>query len=336
MSSMEEVNKPEKLDMERFRSKNPYTILGISETATAADVKKAYRELSIKFHPDKNLNDPTVAAITASINMARDLLVTKNWELTEYSSKKDLADTGGSSTVDPFSAIWADLKKTYENIGKKEVKTPEEIKEEKAEEIRQEFWLYIKSYKYEDVVGLIESYKKRGLTQVGIDKLFKKPETTEILKEKLQMIILTGGGTAEKCFEFIEKYKKLGAVDLTPYLSSSEFSTLISKDVYEQISRWGTMKPNDLVNFIQGWKNIGVDMPDLVNSEKISNYLNTRGEIAMQTGDNMFVQSWMKAGWKPSQKITDALEGRAVKKDPYAEQQFKEKNPKGTNFKGKA
>lgn len=32
--------------------KNPYEILGIPENATDTDVKKAYRELSRKYHPD--------------------------------------------------------------------------------------------------------------------------------------------------------------------------------------------------------------------------------------------------------------------------------------------
>lgn len=43
---------------------NPYQILGISSDASDDEVKKAYRTLSKKYHPDANINNPNQAAYT--------------------------------------------------------------------------------------------------------------------------------------------------------------------------------------------------------------------------------------------------------------------------------
>lgn len=40
---------------------NPYKILGVSEDATDEEIKKAYRALSRKYHPDANINNPNKA-----------------------------------------------------------------------------------------------------------------------------------------------------------------------------------------------------------------------------------------------------------------------------------
>lgn len=37
---------------------NPYEVLGIKETATDEEVKKAYKELAKKYHPDKYVDNP--------------------------------------------------------------------------------------------------------------------------------------------------------------------------------------------------------------------------------------------------------------------------------------
>lgn len=49
---------------------DPFPILGIEQGATVAQIKKAYRALSLKYHPDKNPNNPKAADMFVKITKA--------------------------------------------------------------------------------------------------------------------------------------------------------------------------------------------------------------------------------------------------------------------------
>jgi hypothetical protein len=53
---------------------DPYEILGIDKTASMVEIRKAYRDLAKKYHPDIN-GDAGAAAMTAKINAAYDVLI---------------------------------------------------------------------------------------------------------------------------------------------------------------------------------------------------------------------------------------------------------------------
>jgi DnaJ-class molecular chaperone len=70
---------------------NPYDVLGLSRDASPEDVKKAYRKLALKYHPDKN-NEPDAAEKFKEISKAYT-------EITKGSSDdmmKDFPDIFGS------------------------------------------------------------------------------------------------------------------------------------------------------------------------------------------------------------------------------------------------
>lgn len=55
-------------------SENFYNILGVDENATKDEIKKAYRSLQMKYHPDKNPNNQEAFKMTQKINEAYETL----------------------------------------------------------------------------------------------------------------------------------------------------------------------------------------------------------------------------------------------------------------------
>lgn len=93
-----------------FAGKDYYKILSVSRTASTADIKRAYRKLSLKYHPDKN-PAPDAAERFAEISVAYDVLSDPD--------KREAYNRGGEEAVkqqeqrenmpeqDPFSIFEA-------------------------------------------------------------------------------------------------------------------------------------------------------------------------------------------------------------------------------------
>ncbi|MFG1345600.1 J domain-containing protein [Xanthobacter autotrophicus DSM 431] len=57
--------------------RDPYDVLGISKTADEAEIKRAYRKLAKKLHPDANASDPKAQDRFAELNTAHEILADK-------------------------------------------------------------------------------------------------------------------------------------------------------------------------------------------------------------------------------------------------------------------
>ena len=53
---------------------DPYKVLGVSPDASDEEIKKAYRELAKKYHPDRNPGDENAAKRMNEINAAYDAI----------------------------------------------------------------------------------------------------------------------------------------------------------------------------------------------------------------------------------------------------------------------
>lgn len=56
------------------QGEDPYQILGVANTATTAEIKKAYRKLALLHHPDKNKDDAKAASMFAKVANAYEIL----------------------------------------------------------------------------------------------------------------------------------------------------------------------------------------------------------------------------------------------------------------------
>ena len=67
-----------------IKSFDPFEILDITTSATDQEIKKAYRRMSLKYHPDRNPNDPLASSnfiqVTKAYNALTDEVAKKNYE----------------------------------------------------------------------------------------------------------------------------------------------------------------------------------------------------------------------------------------------------------------
>ncbi|CAG5136407.1 unnamed protein product [Candidula unifasciata] len=85
-----------------------YELLGIKKGATNDEIKKAYRKMALKFHPDKNRNDPDAAEKFKEINRANMILMdeTKRTIYDQYGSMGIyIADQVGDDNVNTYLVL---------------------------------------------------------------------------------------------------------------------------------------------------------------------------------------------------------------------------------------
>ena len=80
---------------------NPYDVLGVDPSASDDEVKKAYRKLSRKYHPDANVNNPNQEQAEAKFKEVQ-AAYTQIMKMREQGTSYGYGGTGGQSSQGPF------------------------------------------------------------------------------------------------------------------------------------------------------------------------------------------------------------------------------------------
>ena len=88
-------------------AKNPYTVLGVSETATDEEIRAAYRRLAKQYHPDLNPNNPEATRRMNDVNVAYDQIKTAEKRAQYRAEQSHAAYTNQSSYAhNPFETYY--------------------------------------------------------------------------------------------------------------------------------------------------------------------------------------------------------------------------------------
>lgn len=123
---------------------DPYKILGVSPNASDEEIKRAYRSLAKKYHPDLNPGDEAAAKKMQQINAAYEQI--KNPEKAQQTSG-GYGSYGGYTGYDPFGGAWQQSYRQNRNSG---------------DQYQQAAYRYIQYRRYQEALNVLDNATERN------------------------------------------------------------------------------------------------------------------------------------------------------------------------------
>ena len=119
---------------------DPYSVLGISRDASDEEIKKAYRKLSRKYHPDANINNPNKAQAEEKFKE-----VQQAYE--QIMKEKEYGTSGNYNSYGGFGGFGGQSQRTYQD--------EEAIRRQAAAN-------YIQSQHFQEAMNVLSSLSQRN------------------------------------------------------------------------------------------------------------------------------------------------------------------------------
>ena len=145
---------------------DPYQILGVSRDASDDEIKKAYRTLSRKYHPDANINNPNkdqaeakfkeVQQAYQQIMKEREYGSSGSYGAGGYGTSGGYGRYGSGQSGDPFGGCWGDFGGGYRQQAGPEATDNEDVLHLRAAAN------FIGSGHYQEALNVLNDMKDRS------------------------------------------------------------------------------------------------------------------------------------------------------------------------------